>query len=160
MTKILFSLLMLLSSEMYAQTPADVHMINMSSSLHFVILFYVITFVSMSLMMLKLLRPKFPSYWLYISCIVGIIGGAVVTLAFDDIQNKQLPRIEYSDVEDHKMSPQMKEQLSMRRREVENQKYANFWIISIPNIIFLGIGIFSDFNNRKRDLNKPRSRYD
>jgi hypothetical protein len=138
----------------------NVHMLDMSGTLPFVLAFYAVTFLSLGLFLLKLVRPKFPTYWLYTTCIVGIIGAAVVTWAFDDVQNKQLPQIENSNVEEEKLEPRMKEELAMRRREVENQRYANFWIIAIPNIVILALGIFSDFNNRKRDPNKPRGRYD
>jgi len=155
---LLFSLL---ASSSYAQQPmGNVHMVDMSGTLPFVLGFYAVTFLSLGLFLLKLVRPKFPTYWLYTTCIVGIVGAAVVTWAFDDVQNKQLPQIENSAVEEEKLEPRMKEELVMRRREVENQRYANFWIIAVPNIVILGLAIFSDFNNHKRDPNKPRGRYD
>jgi hypothetical protein len=161
MLKFLMFLLGILSTTLIsAQTSGDVYMVDMSGTLPIVLAFYLITFVSLGFMLLKLLRPKFPSYWLYISCTIGIIGGAVVTWAFNDVQEKQLPKIEYSEVDEKKLSPEIKEKLALRRREVENQRYANFWIITIPNIIILGLGIFSDLNNRRRDPNMPRGRYD
>ncbi len=143
-----------------AQTSMDVYMIDMSDSLPFILAFYILTFISLSLLMLKLLKPRLSPVPLYITCIVGIIGAAILTWSFDNVQKEQLPQIENLDLEENKLSPQMKEQLMMRKREVVNQQYANFWIISVPNFIILGIGIFSDLNYKKRDPSKHRGRYD
>ena len=144
-----------------AQIPSgDVHQLNFSSTLPYVIFFYSITFISLGLFLMKLLKPRFPSYWLYITCIIGIIGAATLTMSFENVKNTQLPKIENSDMKPEDLEPHIRAELEMRQREDKNQLYANFWIISIPNVIILALGIFSDFNNRKRDLSKPRGRYD
>lgn len=144
-----------------AQVPSgDVHQINFSSTLPFVIFFYSITFISLGLFLMKLLKPRFPSYWLYITCTIGIIGAAALTLSFENVKNTQLPKIQNSEMKPEDLEPHLRAELEMRQREDKNQQYANFWIISIPNVIILGLGIFSDINNRKRDLSKPRGRYD
>jgi hypothetical protein len=138
----------------------DVHMIDFSSSLPYVLLFYFVTFISLCLFLLKLLRPNFPAYWIFISCIVGIIGAVVVTMSFDDIQNTQLPKVEQNDISEEKLSPHIKEKVKIQQRDVENQKYANFWIISIPNVILLLLALINQFIQRKRDPSVRRGRYD
>jgi hypothetical protein len=107
-----------------------------------------------------LVRPNHSNKWLYISCVIGIIGGAVLSIQFDNIQKEQLPKLEYENLKEEELEPQLREQFKINKRDVENQKYANFWIISMPNFIILGLGILADYKNRKRDLSKPRGRYD
>ena len=143
----------------YAQQN-DVHMIDFSSSLPYVLAFYLVTFVSLSLFLFKLLRPNFPSYWIYISCVVGILGAVIVTLSFDNIQYTQLPKMEQIDISEEDLSPQIKEKVQIQQRDLENQKYANFWIISIPNFILLALAIINQYIYRKRDPSVRRGRYD
>jgi hypothetical protein len=138
----------------------DVHMLDMSSSLPYVLLFYLVTFVSLSLFLLKLLRPNFPNYWIYLTCVIGILGAVMVTISFDDIQNTQLPKIENVDLSEEELSPQMREKVQIQQRDIENQKYANFWIISIPNVIILMLALVNQFIQRKRDPSVRRGRYD
>ncbi len=138
----------------------DVHMLDMSSSLPYILSFYLVTFVSLSLFLLKLLRPNFPNYWIYLSCIIGILGAVLVTISFDDIQNKQLPKIENIDLTEEELSPQIREKVQIQQRDLENQKYANFWIISIPNVIILMLTLVNHFIQRKRDPSVRRGRYD
>ncbi len=138
----------------------DVHMIDFSGSLPYVLAFYLITFISLSLFLLKLLRPNFPVYWIYISCVVGIIGAVLATMSFDEIQNTQLPKIEQKDISEDNLSPYMREKLQIQQRDLDNQKYANFWIISIPNVIILMLAMVNQFIQRKRDPSISRGRYD
>lgn len=138
----------------------DVHMIDFSGSLPYVLAFYFVTFISLCLFLLKLLRPNFPVYWIYISCIVGIFGAVLATMAFDEIQNTQLPKMEQKDISEDDLSPYMKEKLQIQQRDIDNQKYANFWIISIPNIIILMLAMVNQFIQRKRDPSISRGRYD
>jgi hypothetical protein len=138
----------------------DVHMIDFSGSLPYVLAFYFVTFISLCLFLLKLLRPNFPVYWIYISCIVGIFGAVLATMAFDEIQHTQLPKMEQSDVKEEDLSPYMREKVQIQQRDVENQKYANFWIISIPNVIILMLALANQFIQRKRDPSIRRGRYD
>ena len=138
----------------------DVHMIDFSGSLPYVLAFYFVTFISLCLFLLKLLRPNFPVYWIYISCIVGIFGAVLATMAFDEIQNTQLPKMEQKDISEDDLSPYMKEKLQIQQRDIDNQKYANFWIISIPNVIILILALVNQFIQRKRDPAIRRGRYD
>lgn len=138
----------------------DVHMIDFSGSLPYVLAFYFVTFISLCLFLLKLIRPNTQSYWTYISCFIGILGAIFVTMAFDDIQNKQLPKLEQNDLSEKDLSPHMREKVQIQQRDVENQKYANFWIISIPNVIILLLTFVNHLLLKKRDPALKHSRYD
>jgi hypothetical protein len=81
-------------------------------------------------------------------------------MAFDEIQNTQLPKMEQKDISEDDLSPYMKEKLQIQQRDIDNQKYANFWIISIPNIIILMLAMVNQFIQRKRDSSISRGRYD
>ncbi len=84
----------------------------------------------------------------------------MVTISFDNIQNTQLPKIENVDLSEEELSPQMREKVQIQQRDIENQKYANFWIISIPNVIILMLALVNQFIQRKRDPSVRRGRYD
>jgi hypothetical protein len=156
-----FLALILMGSSVYAQAPnEEVYMINMSGVLPYVLVFYVFTFISLGLFMTKLMRPNFPTYWLYISCIIAILGAGVVTWAFKEVKENQLPAIENSDLKEEDLSEPIRQQLKQRQKEDQQQEFANFWIISIPNIALLGLGIFYDWRMRGRDPNAVRGRYD
>jgi len=153
--------LLLESQLLQAQAPSgDVYMIDMSTVLPYVLGFYGITFLAMGLLLLKLVRPKFSSRIIYVLSLVGIIGAAVVSWSFKGIQNTQLPAVQHSDRKIEELSPKLQEKLRERELEVFNQQFADFWIIAIPNFIILGLIIFIDMNNRKRDPNEIRGRYD
>ena len=156
----LFCLLLSVHVAFCQELNGELYNIDLSSSLPYVILFYVVTFVSLGLYLIKLVRPNHSNKWLYVSCVIGIIGGAVLSMQFDNIQKEQLPKLEYENLKEEELEPQLREQFKINKRDVENQKYANFWIISMPNFIILGLGILADYKNRKRDLSKPRGRYD
>lgn len=153
--------LILASGTLCAQPSGDnVYMINMSGVLPYVAIFYLFTFISLGLFLTKLMRPNFPSYWLYISCIIAIVGAGVVTWAFKEVKDNQLPAIENSDLKEEDLSEPVLLQLKQRQREDQQQEFANFWIISIPNIALLGLGVFYDWRTRGRDPNAVRGRYD
>ena len=161
--KNIFFLICLLLTVQFAfgqELSGELYNINLSSSLPYVILFYVVTFISLGLYMIKLVRPGQSNKWLYVSCVIGIVGVAVLSIQFDTIQKEQLPKVEYEDLKEEDLEPQLREQFKINKRDVENQKYANFWIISMPNFIILGLGILADYKYKKRDLTKPRGRYD
>jgi hypothetical protein len=160
MRNLLILILVLASSSIAFSQQNDVHMIDFSGSLPYVLAFYFVTFISLCLFLLKLLRPNFPVYWIYISCILGIFGAVLATLAFDEIQNTQLPKMEQKDISENDLSPYMKEKLQIQQRDIDNQKYANFWIISIPNVIILLLALVNQFIQRKRDPSIRRGRYD
>lgn len=144
-----------------AQAPTESqHMVDMGGVLPYVLVLYAFTFVSLGLLIMKLVRPTFDMKWLYISCIVGILLAGVTTWAFKGVQDHQLPQIENADIAPSEMSPENYELYRQREKEVRQQQFANFWIISIPNIVILGLGIFADRSYRKRDPDKPRGRYD
>jgi hypothetical protein len=144
-----------------AQAPnGSQHMIDMSGVLGYVIVLYSLTFVSLGLLIMKLVRPNFSIKWLYISCIAGILISGATTFAFKGVQDEQLPEIENSDMRPEEMSKENYELYRQRQKEVQQQQFANFWIIAIPNIVILGLGIFADRSNRRRDPDKPRGRYD
>ncbi|MCP4442764.1 MAG: hypothetical protein GY810_27985, partial [Aureispira sp.] len=93
----LISILILSSSlPLWAQN-GDVHMLNMKGILIYVLPFYVITFIALSLFLQKLIRPKTSNKWLYLFTIVGILGAAVVTYQFKKIQDEQLPIAQVDD---------------------------------------------------------------
>lgn len=154
--------LLLTASSMHAQSPSsdNIYMLDMSGILPYVLIFYVFTFFGLGLFITKLLRPNFSNRWLYISCTIAILGAGVVTWVFKDIKNTQLPGIENSDMKVEDLSEEAKQQLQQRQREDSQQDFADFWIISIPNIVLLGLGIFYDWRNRGRDPNAVRGRYD
>lgn len=144
----LVSILILCSSLPLLAQNGNMHTLNMSEILIYVLPFYVITFIALSLFLQKLLRPKFSNKWLYLFTIIGTLGAVIVTQQFKKIQDEQLPQATVTDTnpiyEPNKMSLSTQQKLDDMNKEVRNQQYANFWIIGMPNIILLILGFVVD----------------
>lgn len=160
--KIWNTLLLILSTCLvHGQAQLDgVYMLNVSSSLPFIFFFYLVTVLSLGLYLIKLLNPRFSSKWIYLCSIIGIIGAIFVNISFEQIKENQLPKVGQIEGSSQPLSEHNQQQLNQLNREVENQTYANFWIISIPNFIILALAFVTDYKNRGKDLSLPRTRYD
>lgn len=125
--------------------------------------------------MWKLIRPQFPTRWLYICATLGIAAAVWATLQFKQIQDSQLPAANnqiYVLPETPDNRPMTTEELDnyskdlyqKRQKEVQMQQFANFWVMAIPNFIVFAFGLYWDWRAR-RDKNTPntnnskRSRY-
>lgn len=126
----------------------QVYTLNMKEILIYVLPFYIITFIALALFLNKLIRPKTSNKWLYLFTIIGTLGAAIVTYQFKKIQDEQLPQVVVKDnnpvYEPNKLSLNTQQKLDRMNTEVRNQQYANFWIIGMPNIILLVLGLVVD----------------
>ncbi|WCL82481.1 hypothetical protein PPO43_05130 [Saprospira sp. CCB-QB6] len=154
--------LLLLGFSLEAQIVDNSHLINLKDVLPYVYIFYVLTFLALSLLIMKLLKPQMKAYLLYAACILAILGAAFTNQAFNKIQDEQLPGVAGSDIPKEEMSDYSRQMVEKQEREVSQQKMANFWIIAIPNIIMLGLGVVLDIKARQSgtDGQQVRGRYD
>lgn len=136
------------------------HNINLQSALWSVIPFYFITLGSLLLFMWKLIRPSFPTRWIYLCTILGMIGAGVAVFQFKNIQDTQLPGVNDKiyqmpelpadiDVISEKQLDDYGQYLKEKReKEVNMQQFANFWVMAIPNIIVLAFAVYWSWRDR------------
>jgi len=151
---IVILLLLFLTSNLNAQVEPNVYYINFKSMLPYVIPFYGITIVALGLFLHKLMRPKFPSRWLYICTITGILGSGMIAYKFHEIRVTELPSYEPKSAEMEGLTNEMKEKVIDKQRSDMNETVSNYWTIAIPNFILLGLGLGLDWRNRKDNAEK------
>lgn len=148
--KYLLSLLFSFASIQYSlgQGSPNIQYINMSEMLPYILPFYVITLISMGLFMHKLMRPKFPTKWLYITTTIGILGAAVIMFKFEDFKQTKLalPEEKKTHIDDKTIEREVQEN--------KNEMVGDFWRIAIPNIILLLLGANVDYRNKKAAAEK------
>ena len=132
-----------------AQTNANVYYIRLNEVLIYVLPFYAITIAGLGLFIQKLVRPSFPSKWLYICSIVGILGAGLIAYKFQEIRTTQLPRAEPSEINIQDISPELREQIWEREKGEMKETIANYWVVAIPNFILLFLGLALDYRQRK-----------
>ncbi|AFC24154.1 hypothetical protein [Saprospira grandis] len=153
--------LLLLTVSLKAQIVDNSHLVNLKEVLPYVYIFYGLTFLALSLLIMKLLKPQMKTYFLYAACILGILGAVFTNQAFNRVQEEQLPEVAGSEIPKEEMSDYSRQMVEKQEREVEQQKMANFWIIAIPNIIMLGLGVVIDIKARQSGNDgQLRGRYD
>lgn len=132
----------------WGQGSPNVQYINMSEMLPYILPFYVITLIAMGLFMHKLMRPKFPTKWLYITATIGILGAAVIMFKFEDFKQAKLALPEEKITNLGDKTPEREVQ------ENKNEMVGDFWRIAIPNIILLLLGANVDYRNKKAAAEK------
>jgi hypothetical protein len=126
----------------FAQGTPNVQLINMSEMLPYIMPFYVITLISMGLFMHKLMRPNFPTRWLYLTTIIGILGAAIIMFKFEDFKKDKLALPDEKKI-------RIDENPERDLKENKNEMVGDFWRIAIPNIILLQLGANVDYRNKK-----------
>ncbi len=129
-------------STILAQGTPNVKFINMSEMLPYIFPFYVVTMLSLGLFLHKLMRPKFPTRWLYISTLIAIIGSGVLALKFEDFKTANLTP---SDQEKTRIN----ENVVRAEKSDQNELMADFWRISLPNVTLLLLGMLVDYKNKQ-----------
>lgn len=145
----LILLLIIQNTPIFAQTEVNVYYIRLNELLAYVLPFYIVTILALGLFIQKLVRPNFPSKWLYICSIVGILGAGLIAYKFKEIRTTQLPSIQPSEINMQGLSPELREQIWEREKNDMKETIANYWVVAIPNFILLFLGLTIDFVQRK-----------
>lgn len=132
-----------------AQTNVNVYYIRLNELLVYVLPFYVVTIGALGLFIQKLVRPNFPSKWLYICSIVGILGAGLIAYKFQEIRTTQLPSAQPSNINMKDISPELREQIRDRESSEMKETIANYWVVAIPNFILLCLGLAIDWRQKK-----------
>lgn len=132
-----------------AQTNANVYYIRLNELLVYVLPFYAITIAGLFLFIQKLVRPSFPSKWLYLCSIIGILGAGLIAYKFKEIRTTQLPHAEPSEINMQDISPELREQIWEREKSDIKETVANYWVVAIPNFILLFLGLAVDYRQKK-----------
>ena len=133
-----------------AQSGNNVHYINMSQMLIYVLPFYAVTILALGLFIHKLMRPSFPSKWLYICSFIGIFGAGVIAYQFHDVRTSQLPSAVPSKINTTNLSEDMQEQIHARESNDLKETISNYWVVAIPNFILLALGLGIEWVNKKQ----------
>ncbi|WP_264792208.1 hypothetical protein [Aureispira anguillae] len=144
-------LFLLFSSNLSAQTTTNIHYIHLNDLLISVLPFYAITILGLGLFIHKLMRPNFPSKWLYICSITGILGAAAIAYQFQEIRTTQLPSAQPSKINMTGIPKEIQEQIVARESSELKETIANYWVVAIPNFILLGLGLGIEWRNKKAD---------
>lgn len=140
------------TSSLVAQTPVNVHYIDLGSLLIYVLPFYAVTLLGLGLFIHKLMRPSFPSRWMYICSIIGILGAGLIAHEFKEIRRTQLPAAQNPNINMTNIAPELQERIIEREKSDAAETIANYWVVAIPNFILLGFGLGLDWKNRKDGL--------
>ncbi len=141
----ILSLFFLFVTNILAQAP-QVEYISIIEMLPYILPFYAITLIALGLFIHKLMRPKFPSRWLYIFSIVGILGAGVIAYQFEHFRQEKLSNDTPAPLTT--FDPKSSVRLD---KENQNEIIGDFWRISIPNFILLTLGLGLDYRNRKKE---------
>ncbi len=126
-----------------AQMPSEIKFISMQEFLPYILPFYIITMLALGVFIHKLMRPHFPTKWVYITAIVGIVGAGIIAYKFKNFRIENIdantPEINFTDNLDE----------AKYNNEKSNEVYGDFWRIAVPNCIILLLGIAVDIRNKK-----------
>lgn len=145
-----FLLLLLTTTLATAQSGKNIHYIDMSQLLIYVLPFYVVTILALGLFIHKLMRPEFPSKWLYICSIIGILGAGAIAYQFHDIRESQLPNAMPNKANMTNISEEIQAQIQARESNDLKETISNYWVVAIPNFILLGLGLGIEWVNKKQ----------
>lgn len=145
----LLILISIQTTTLYAQTNANIYYIQLHELLVYVLPFYSITIVGLGFFIHKLVRPSFPSKWLYICSIVGILGAGLIAYKFKEIRTTQLPSVQPSEINIQDISPKIRDQIWEREKSDMKETIANYWVVAIPNFILLFLGLVVDWRQKK-----------
>ncbi len=149
MTKILFVTFFCLTiSALQAQNTPNVYTISLDHMLIYVLPFYGITILGLGLFIHKLMRPDFPSKWMYICAITGILGAGIIAFQFQEIRRTQLPGAVPQKINMTGIPENIQESIREREKSDAKETIANYWIVAIPNFILLGLGLGIDRMNK------------
>lgn len=118
-----------------AQNQPNVYTISLDHMLITVLPFYAVTLLGLGLFIHKLMRPAFPSKWMYMCVTIGILGAGVIAVQFHNVRSEQLPSAQIDSSADMTGIPE-DIQARIRERELSDTKetISNFWIVAIPNL--------------------------
>jgi RsiW-degrading membrane proteinase PrsW (M82 family) len=146
------SIFLLFSLAAQAQTQTNVYTISLDNMLFTVLPFYAVTLLGLGLFIHKLMRPAFPSKWMYICSIIGILGAGIIANQFHSIRVEQLPSAAPAKIDLSGIPREVRESIRGRESNDAKESIANYWIVAIPNFIILGLGLGIDRLNRKKEL--------
>mgnify|MGYP003687695545 CR=1 FL=1 len=138
------------SVALQAQIQPNVYTISLDHMLITVLPFYSITLLALGLFIHKLMRPAFPSKWMYICTLIGILGAGVIANQFHNIRIEQFPTAQANQLDLTGIPENLKERIRERQISDTKETIANYWIVAIPNFILLGLGLGIDRLNRKQ----------
>ena len=132
-----------------AQMPDQVYEVNFQHMLWTVIPFYMITIAALFLFVQKVLRPSFPSKWLYSCTLIGIMGAGIIAYQFDEVRNTQLPKTQVDMRLLRGIPKDKQEEYIQRQQDNTAETLANYWVVAIPNFILLAMGLGLEMNRQR-----------
>lgn len=149
-SKILSLLAISFPTGLWAQS--QVVYVDMSNLLYYSLPLYALTLASLALFVYKLMRLDKKIYAVYVTSLIGILGGLLLMQQMEEIRDTQL-----TPQATHKVEPQMdslstlvQTQLRARQQERENLNQAAFWMISTPNVLVFILSLVIDVMRRRR----------
>ena len=132
MTKLLLVTLFSLSiSLLQAQNTPNVYTISLDHMLIYVLPFYAITILGLGLFIHKLMRPDFPSKWMYICVVTGILGAGIIAYEFQEIRRTQLPGAVPDKIDMTGIPENIQNSIREREKSDAKETIANYWIVAI-----------------------------
>ncbi len=136
-------------TDLSAQANVNVYYIRLNELIFYVLPFYAVTIAGLGFFIQKLVRPSFPSKWLYLCSIVGILGAGLIAYKFKEIRTTQLPHAEPSEINVRDISPELQAQIQEREKSELKETISNYWVVAIPNFILLSLGLALDWRQKK-----------
>lgn len=139
------------SNVIFAQANPNVHELDFSQLIPYILPFYAITMIALGLFVHKLLRPNFSNKWLYLCCCIGMLGAGIIAYQFQDIRQTQLPEYHYvATPQTKKLPPRLQERLRAKETAEFQEIISNYWVVAIPNFALLLLGLVVDRQQKKR----------
>lgn len=121
-------------STVQAQMNPNVHMVDMSHFLPYILPFYGLTVLSLAVLIHKIIRKQTSMVWVYVLCVISIVGALILSSQVHQFSEEVLG-----------MDPES---------GAEHMGQGTFWRIGMPNII---IGILAIIMQR---VNKNQKKAD
>lgn len=152
MKKIVNCLFLLGFSLPSVSAQVGVQNIEMGQMLWYVLPFYLLTLIGLSLFLHKLIRPKSSPWPQVVVSGIAVVWAIFVTMNFKKIQDEQLggAKIE-AHLSETDLSDKARADLKSQQQEQEQFWFGNFYTTAMPNIVLLALGLILHFRQQRSE---------